>query len=118
MTFAEPPLAEGLLPLYPTLADLPEALREETLAEHAHRLRLPADRSLFNEGASCQALSGAACWGQGAVLHVTHQSLADELGAGREIVTRLLKRFKQSGWIAVARERMRSASARPTRCWG
>ena len=38
--------------------------------------------------------------------HVTHQALADELGTVREIVTRLLKRFEQAGWLVVARERV------------
>ena len=209
MPFADPSLAERLLPLYPVLADLPPALRDETLAQQVHRLTLPAGQPLFNEGAPCQGfpmlLSGevrvargapqgrslelyrvgpgelcvasTAClfgrslltahghttvatelvvlsptafdrWtaveafrrfvfgmfadrladlmslaeavafqrldqrlagcllGHGAVLHVTHQSLADELGTVREIVTRLLKRFEQSGWVSLARERV------------
>lgn len=44
--------------------------------------------------------------GHGPDLHVTHQALADELGTVREIVTRLLKRFEQAGWLAMARERV------------
>lgn len=42
--------------------------------------------------------------GQGPVLAVTHQQLADRLGTAREIVTRLLRRFEQAGWVAVSRE--------------
>lgn len=45
--------------------------------------------------------------GQGEVLHVTHQALADRLGTVREIVTRLLKRFEQDGWVELAREQIR-----------
>jgi CRP/FNR family transcriptional regulator, anaerobic regulatory protein len=44
--------------------------------------------------------------GHGTVLHGTHQALADELGTVREIVTRLLKRFEQAGWVEVGRERV------------
>lgn len=44
--------------------------------------------------------------GHGATVHATHQALADELGTVREIVSRLLKRFERSGWIAVGRERI------------
>jgi CRP/FNR family transcriptional regulator len=36
----------------------------------------------------------------------THQQLADELGTVREIVTRLLKRFEATGWVALGRERI------------
>ena len=44
--------------------------------------------------------------GHGASVHTTHQSLADELGTVREIVTRLLKRFERAGWVRLARERI------------
>lgn len=44
--------------------------------------------------------------GQGPRLHSTHQQLADRLGTAREIVTRLLKRFESSGWVALSRERI------------
>jgi CRP/FNR family transcriptional regulator len=39
-------------------------------------------------------------------VQTTHQALADELGTVREIVTRLLKRFEQSGWVSLGRERI------------
>lgn len=59
-----------------------------------------------------QRLAGALL-GHGATLHVTHQALADELGTAREIVTRLLRRFEQRGWVALGRERieLRDAAA-------
>jgi CRP/FNR family transcriptional regulator len=42
--------------------------------------------------------------GHGQHRAITHQSLADELGTVREIVTRLLRRFEREGWIALGRE--------------
>ena len=44
--------------------------------------------------------------GHGAAVQTTHQALADALGTVREIVSRLLKRFEQRGWIALGRERI------------
>lgn len=52
-----------------------------------------------------QRLAGALL-GHGAVMAVTHQALADELGTVREIVTRLLKRFERAGWLRLGRERI------------
>ena len=36
-------------------------------------------------------------------LHVTHEWLARDLGSAREVVTRLLKYFRDEGWIALSR---------------
>lgn len=44
--------------------------------------------------------------GRRTVIATTHQSLADELGTVREIVTRLLKRFERAGWLRLGRERI------------
>ncbi len=44
--------------------------------------------------------------GRGQQLNVTHQTLADELGTVREIVTRLLRRFEREGWVALGREQI------------
>jgi CRP/FNR family transcriptional regulator len=44
--------------------------------------------------------------GHGPELHVTHQQLAESIGTVREIVSRLLKRFEQRGWITLGRERI------------
>lgn len=44
--------------------------------------------------------------GHGRELRATHQTLADELGTVREIVTRLLKRFERDGWVRLGRERI------------
>lgn len=40
-------------------------------------------------------------------VRATHQSLADELGSVREIVSRLLRAFEDKGWVDLARERIR-----------
>ena len=48
----------------------------------------------------------AALLGRGVTVLVTHQALADELGTVREIVTRLLRRFEQAGWVGLGRERI------------
>ncbi len=42
----------------------------------------------------------------GREINATHQSLADELGSVREIVTRLLRTFEDRGWVELGRERI------------
>lgn len=42
----------------------------------------------------------------GEQLRLTHQTLADELGSVREIVTRLLSTFEDRGWIELGRGRV------------
>jgi CRP/FNR family transcriptional regulator len=37
-------------------------------------------------------------------IQATHQSLADELGSAREMVSRLLKGFAEQGWVKLGRE--------------
>jgi CRP/FNR family transcriptional regulator, anaerobic regulatory protein len=59
--------------------------------------------------------------GHGAQVRVTHQSLADELGTVREMVTRLLHRFEREGMVELSREcitirnsaRLRAVAAGP-----
>jgi len=48
----------------------------------------------------------AALLGRGQDLALTHQTLADELGTVREIITRLLRRFEREGWVELSRERI------------
>lgn len=43
---------------------------------------------------------------RGPVLNATHQNLADELGSVRVFVSRLLRKFEQSGWVRLERERV------------
>lgn len=44
-------------------------------------------------------------------IHATHQSLADELGSVREIVSRLLKNFSEQGWVKLGREQIEVTNA-------
>ena len=44
--------------------------------------------------------------GKGTCLRTTHQQLADELGSGREIVSRLLKGFSEQGLVRLGREQI------------
>jgi CRP/FNR family transcriptional regulator len=46
----------------------------------------------------------AALLGRGQDLYLSHQTLADELGTVREMVTRLLRRFEREGWLTLGRE--------------
>lgn len=39
-------------------------------------------------------------------IHTTHQTLADELGSAREMVSRLLKGFSEHGWVKLGREQI------------
>jgi CRP/FNR family transcriptional regulator len=43
---------------------------------------------------------------RGPIVQATHQSIADELGSVREIVSRLLRSFEQRGWVRLERERV------------
>ena len=53
-----------------------------------------------------QRLAKALLAKNGAVLGITHQQLADELGSVREIVSRLLKGFAAQGLVALGREQV------------
>ncbi|MEZ5651773.1 MAG: Crp/Fnr family transcriptional regulator [Burkholderiaceae bacterium] len=52
----------------------------------------------------------AALLGHGTELHCTHQQLAEQLGTVREMITRVLRRFENAGWISLGRERIRIAN--------
>ena len=68
-----------------------------------------ADLMALAEAVAFQRLDRrlAACLlGHGAVVHGTHQALADELGTVREIVSRLLRRFERAGWVRTGREQV------------
>ncbi|GAB4034914.1 MAG: Crp/Fnr family transcriptional regulator [Rubrivivax sp.] len=90
-----------------------EPFRRYVFGVFADRL---ADLMALAEAVAFQRLDqrlAAALLGHGATLKLTHQALADELGTAREMVTRLLKRFEQQGWVALGRERieLRDAAA-------
>jgi CRP/FNR family transcriptional regulator len=68
-----------------------------------------ADLMALVEAVAFQRLDqrlAAALLGHGTVLQTTHQSLADQLGTAREIVTRLLRRFERDGLVDLGRERI------------
>lgn len=44
---------------------------------------------------------------RGREVHILHQSVADELGSVRVVVSRLLRNFEEEGWISLAREHIR-----------
>jgi CRP/FNR family transcriptional regulator len=92
-----------------------EPFRRLVFAVFAERL---ADLMALAEALAFQRLDqrlAHALLGHGSVVSLTHQALADELGTVREIVTRLLKRFENEGWVALARERIELTDARALR---
>jgi len=83
-----------------------EPFRRFVFGVFADRL---ADLMALAEAVAFQRLDqrlAAALLGHGEVLHTSHQSLADELGTVREMVTRLLRRFERAGWLSLGRERI------------
>lgn len=64
-----------------------------------------ADLMQLVEAVAFQRLASALL-GRGPVLGLTHQALADEIGTVREIVSRLLRRFEEQGWLRLGRERI------------
>ncbi len=117
--------ADGTSTQASTLLMIPPTLFEEWLAEPAFRtlvLGLFAERmaelTSLVDAVAFQKLDqrlAAALLGRGQDLHLSHQTLADELGTVREMVTRLLRRFEREGWIALGREHIhiqRSAALR------
>jgi CRP/FNR family transcriptional regulator len=82
------------------------AFRDEVLGLFADRM---ADLTVLVDAVAFQKLDrrlAAALLGRGQQLLVTHQTLADELGTVREIVTRLLRRFEREGWVSLGREQI------------
>lgn len=82
------------------------AFRNEVMGLFAERM---ADLTSLIDAVAFQRLDqrlAAALLGRGPYLSVTHQTLADELGTVREIVSRLLRRFEREGWVSLARERI------------
>ncbi|MDP2256179.1 MAG: Crp/Fnr family transcriptional regulator [Polaromonas sp.] len=82
------------------------AFRNAVLGLFAERM---ADLTGLIDAVAFQRLDqrlAAALLGRGQDLALTHQTLADELGTVREIVSRLLRRFEREGWVELARERI------------
>ena len=106
--------AQGVSTQASTLLLIPPPLFEEWLGTPAFRtlvLGLFAERmaelTSLVDAVAFQKLDqrlAAALLGRGQDLHLSHQTLADELGTVREMVTRLLRRFEREGWLALGRE--------------
>jgi CRP/FNR family transcriptional regulator len=82
------------------------AFRNEVLGLFAERM---ADLTSLIDAVAFHKLDrrlAAALLGHGQQLAVTHQTLANELGTVREIVTRLLRRFEREGWVTLGREQI------------
>jgi CRP/FNR family transcriptional regulator, anaerobic regulatory protein len=82
------------------------AFRNEVLGLFAERM---ADLTSLIDAVAFQRLDrrlAAALLGRGQQLNLTHQTLADELGTVREMVTRLLRRFEREGWVSLGREQI------------
>lgn len=80
------------------------AFRDLVLGLFADRM---ADLTGLIDAVAFQKLDqrlASALLGRGQDLHLSHQTLADELGTVREIITRLLRRFEREGWLTLARE--------------
>jgi CRP/FNR family transcriptional regulator, anaerobic regulatory protein len=115
--FRSAPLsAQGITTKPTTLLLIPPAIfnqwlatpsfRDEVLGLFAERM---ADLTGLIDAVAFHKLDqrlAAALLGRGQDLVLTHQTLADELGTVREIVTRLLRRFEREGWVTLARERI------------
>jgi CRP/FNR family transcriptional regulator len=114
--------ATGIAETAVTLLALPPALFHRLLAEHkpfrdyvfglfSERM---ADLMALVEAVAFQKLDqrlAALLLGKGEVVRATHQSLADELGSVREMVSRLLSNFQDRGWVELGREQIRVTDA-------
>jgi CRP/FNR family transcriptional regulator len=82
------------------------AFRNEVLGLFAERM---ADLTSLIDAVAFHKLDrrlAAALLGHGPQRAVTHQTLANELGTVREIITRLLRRFEREGWVSLGREQI------------
>jgi len=89
--------------------------RNEVLGHFAERM---ADLTSLIDAVAFHKLDrrlAAALLGRGQQVNVTHQTLADELGTVREIITRLLRRFEREGWVSLGREQIQIVNAQALR---
>lgn len=113
--------ARGVTERDTVLMLLPRAVFETLLGEpvfrdfvfHLFAERI-ADLMQLIEEVAFQRLDqrlAAVLLGKGRVLRITHQQLADELGSGREFVSRLLKGFSDQGLVKLSREQIEIVDA-------
>lgn len=107
--------ATGIADSDARLLAVPKALAEDLLqSEPAFRSFIITmlgerltDLMLLVEAVAFQKLDrrlAALLLERGPDLHITHQRLAEELGAAREMVSRVLRSFAERGWIVQERE--------------
>ena len=106
--------ARGLSTVPTTLTLLPAPVFRQALADGRFRdfvlglfASRMADLTSLIEAIAFQRLDSrlaSTLLGHGQQVRATHQSLADELGTVREIVTRLLHRFERDGLVELSRE--------------
>lgn len=113
----EPYPATGVAETPVSALTLPRALILRLVAEHppfremAFRLfaeRMTGLMQLVEEVAFRKLDQRLAAWllEHGPLVTVSHQTIADELGSVREIVSRLLKQFEEEGGVRLGRERI------------
>ncbi|WP_296510885.1 Crp/Fnr family transcriptional regulator [Rhodoferax sp.] len=117
--------AEGTSTQASTLLMIPPPVFEEWLEAPAFRnlvlglfAERMADLTSLIDAVAFQKLDqrlASALLGRGPDLHLSHQTLADELGTVREIVTRLLRRFEREGWLALGREHIHIVNSQALR---
>lgn len=109
--------ATGIAETAVTLVAVPLPLFEQLLARHEpfrrHIFELfgarLADLMLLVETVAFHKLDqrlAALLLARGPLIRTTHQSLADELGSVREMVSRLLGSFADHGWVRLGREQV------------
>jgi CRP/FNR family transcriptional regulator, anaerobic regulatory protein len=93
-------------PLFRTLVDEVPAFRHEMFGLFAARLCFLM--TLIEEMAMTRLDERLAdlLIARGPVIRATHQALADELGTAREVVSRILEHFEQSGLVRLRRARV------------
>ena len=91
------------------------ALRAFLFEQFASRM---ADLIAVTDAVAFQRLDrrlAAALLGHGPLVRLSHLQLAQALGTAREIVTRLLRRFEQDGWVELGRGEIRILAPRALR---
>ncbi|MDE3011548.1 MAG: Crp/Fnr family transcriptional regulator [Pseudomonadota bacterium] len=116
---AETEVALRILPLLAVSSRLAEpAFRDALIAQFAHRISelmalvdAVVTHRLDQRLATLLLQHGTAC-------PLTHQQLADRLGTVREIVSRLMRRFQDEGWVAGERGLVRILDPEALRRFG
>lgn len=98
--------------LFRTLVDEDTMFRNEVFSVFAERLCFLM--TLIEEMAKTRLDERLAdlLISRGPVIHATHQTIADELGTAREVVSRILEHFEDNGFVRLHRARVDVLDAR------